>query len=61
MEYVIIGACIVVAIAGGIVLYVKNKRTKNELEILYKISDLRYTLHLGTVSREQCMALLEKS
>ena len=28
------------------------------LEILYKISDLRYTLHLGTVSREQCMALL---
>lgn len=111
MEYVIIGACIVVAIAGGIVLYVKNKRTKNELgntavvvsktsssklqanltlagfakksglnydgyekalgnaqnwfmyqqsllEILYKISDLRYTLHLGTVSREQCMALL---
>lgn len=31
MEYVIIGACIVVAIAGGIVLYVKNKRTKNEL------------------------------
>lgn len=171
MEYVIIGACIVVAIAGGIVLYVKNKRTKNELgntavvvsktsssklqasevandlviqigilpadaisdetklveitdskvlahinnlvpglaqagnaannatqavkangevlyraiipagakltdskamegavrgiyhqqsllEILYKISDLRYALHLGTVSREQCMALL---
>ena len=31
MEYIIIGACIVVAIAGGIVLYVKNKRTKNEL------------------------------
>ena len=31
MEYVIIGACIVVAIAGGIVLYIKNKRTKNEL------------------------------
>ena len=31
MEYVIIGACIVVAIAGGIVLYVKNKRTKNEM------------------------------
>ena len=31
MEYVIIGACIVVAIAGGIVLYLKNKRTKNEL------------------------------
>lgn len=28
------------------------------LEILYKISDLRYALHLGTVSREQCMALL---
>lgn len=28
------------------------------LEILYKISDLRYTLHLGIVSREQCMALL---
>lgn len=31
MEYVIIGACIVVAIAGGIVLYVKNKQTQNEL------------------------------
>jgi hypothetical protein len=25
---------------------------------LYKISDLRYTLHLGAVSREQCIALL---
>ncbi len=25
MEYVIIGACIVVAIAGGIVLYVKKQ------------------------------------
>ena len=24
----------------------------------YKISDLRYTLHLGAVSREQCVALL---
>lgn len=28
------------------------------LEVLYKISDLRYTLHLGAVSREQCVALL---
>lgn len=30
----------------------------NLLEVLYKISELRYTLHLGTVSREQCGALL---
>ena len=28
------------------------------LDVLYKISDLRYTLHKGTVSREQCIALL---
>lgn len=28
------------------------------LEMLYKISDLRFTLHLGAVSREQCTALL---
>ncbi|MCM1158173.1 MAG: hypothetical protein NC300_05560 [Bacteroidales bacterium] len=28
------------------------------LDVLYKISDLRYTLHLGAVSREQCVALL---
>lgn len=28
------------------------------LDVLYKISDLRYTLHMGTVSREQCVALL---
>ncbi len=28
MEYVIIGACIVVAIAGGIVLYVKTNEPK---------------------------------
>lgn len=28
------------------------------LDVLYKISDLRYTLHLGAVSREQCAALL---
>lgn len=28
------------------------------LNVLYKISDLRYTLHLGVVSREQCVALL---
>lgn len=27
-------------------------------EMLYKISDLRFTLHLGAVSREQCTALL---
>ncbi len=28
------------------------------MDVLYKISDLRYALHLGTVSREQCIALL---
>ena len=28
------------------------------LDVLYKISDLRYTLHMGVVSREQCIALL---
>ncbi|HZJ90256.1 MAG TPA: hypothetical protein VFC89_01170 [Oscillospiraceae bacterium] len=28
------------------------------MDVLYKISDLRYTLHLGAVSREQCIALL---
>lgn len=28
------------------------------LDVLYKISDLRYTLHMGAVSREQCRALL---
>lgn len=28
------------------------------LDVLYKISDLRYTLHIGAVSREQCTALL---
>lgn len=28
------------------------------LDVLYKISDMRYTLHLGAVSREQCVALL---
>lgn len=31
---------------------------KTLLDVLYKISDLRYTLHLGAVSREQCTALL---
>ena len=31
---------------------------KSLLDVLYKISDLRYTLYLGTVSREQCIALL---
>lgn len=31
---------------------------KSLLDIFYKISDLRYTLHLGGVSREQCMALI---
>lgn len=31
---------------------------KSLLDVLYKISDLRYTLHLGTVSRAQCIALL---
>lgn len=31
---------------------------KSLLDVLYKISDLRYTLHLGAVSREQCIALL---
>ncbi len=28
------------------------------LDVLYRISELRYTLHLGAVSREQCVALL---
>lgn len=28
------------------------------IDVLYKISDLRYALHLGAVSREQCIALL---
>lgn len=28
------------------------------LDVLHKISDLRYTLHMGAVSREQCIALL---
>lgn len=28
------------------------------LEVLYKISELKYTLHLGEVSREHCSALL---
>lgn len=31
---------------------------KSLLDVLYKISDLRYTLHMGSVSREQCVALL---
>ncbi len=31
---------------------------KSLMDILYKISDLRYTLHLGAISREQCVALL---
>ena len=31
---------------------------KSLLEMLYKISELRYALHLGRVSREQCVALL---
>lgn len=31
---------------------------KSLLDILYKISDLRYTLYLGAISREQCTALL---
>lgn len=31
---------------------------KSLLDMLYRISDLRYTLHLGSVSREQCIALL---
>ena len=31
---------------------------KSLLEILYKISDLRDTLHIGTVSREQCATLI---
>lgn len=28
------------------------------IEVIYKISDLRYTIHLGAVSREQCADLL---
>lgn len=31
---------------------------KTLMEVLYRISDLRYTLHLGRVSREQCNALI---
>ena len=31
---------------------------KSLLEVLYKISELRYALHFGQVSREQCVALL---
>mgnify|MGYP000868373790 FL=1 len=31
---------------------------KSLIEVMYKISDLRYTLHLGAVSREQCADLL---
>lgn len=31
---------------------------KSLVDVLYKISDLRYTLYLGKVSREQCTALL---
>ena len=31
---------------------------KSLLDILYKIAELRYTLHLGDVSREHCVALL---
>lgn len=31
---------------------------KSLLDILYKISELRYTLNFGKVSREQCVALL---
>ena len=31
---------------------------KSLLDVLCKISELRYTLHLGTVSREHCIALL---
>lgn len=31
---------------------------KELLDVLYKISDLRYTLHMGAVSREQCVTLL---
>lgn len=31
---------------------------KTLLKILYRISELRYTLHLGAVSREQCSSLL---
>lgn len=31
---------------------------KSLLDMLYKISELRYTLHMGAVSREHCVALL---
>lgn len=31
---------------------------KSLLDVLYKIAELRYTLHLGAVSREQCIAIL---
>lgn len=31
---------------------------KSLLDVLYKIAELRYTLHLGAVSREQCIAIV---
>lgn len=31
---------------------------KSLLDVLYRISELRYTLHLGSVSREHCASLL---
>lgn len=31
---------------------------KKLLDVLYKISELRYTLHMGAVSRDHCIALL---
>ena len=31
---------------------------KSLLDVLYRICELKYTLHLGKVSREQCMALI---
>lgn len=39
-------------------LYFLIKNSEAMLDVLYKISDLRYTLHLGAVSRKQCIAIL---
>lgn len=33
---------------------------KSLLGVLYRISDLRYTLHLGAISKTQCMTVLTK-
>lgn len=32
---------------------------KSLLDVLYKISDLKYVLHLGTVSKKQCISMVQ--